>query len=130
MSRVAVRRNCTTGVHEAQHLLDRAGQERAVGAQRRELVGVREQRQHAARDEVARRVAAGVDEQQEEQVELEVGEPLAVDLGGEQHARRCRRRAAPRFARAHAGRVARASPPPPPGVSAGSPALCMRSVSS
>ena len=36
-------------------------------------------------------------EQHEEQVELEVGQRVAVDLGGEQVATRCRRRGAARF---------------------------------
>ena len=65
----------------AQHLLDRGADERPVGPQLRELVGVLVQGDHPVRDEVAGGLVAGDREQQEEQVDLEVGEPLAVDLG-------------------------------------------------
>ena len=53
----------------------------AVLAQALPLVGVLEEREHAVRDRVARRLVAGDGEQHEEHVELELGEPLAVDLG-------------------------------------------------
>ena len=67
--------------------------------------GCVEQREHAARHEVPRGVAARVDEQQEEEVELEVAEAFALDLGLEQHARDVVGR--PRALRGpHAGRVA------------------------
>ena len=52
----------------------------------RPLVGVLEQRQHAVGDQVAGGLVARDGEQQEEDVELELGERLAVDLGLEQHA--------------------------------------------
>ena len=52
-----------------------------VGEELRPLVGVLDEREHPARDQVARRLVARHREQQEEDVELEVGELLAVDLG-------------------------------------------------
>ena len=58
--------------------------QRRVGEQRVPLVGVLDQRQHAVGDEVARRLVAGDREQQEEQVELQLGQAVAVDLGAEQ----------------------------------------------
>ena len=72
--------------HPAQHLLDRRRDQRRVGEQPRALLGVLDQREHAARDQVARRLVAGDGEQQEERVELHLGQPLAVDLGLHQHA--------------------------------------------
>ncbi len=47
---------------------------------------VLDERVHAVRDRVAGRLVAGDREQEEEQVELEVGQPLAVDLGVQQDA--------------------------------------------
>ena len=72
--------------HPAQHLLDRGRQQRQVGEQARALLGVLDQRQHAAGDQVARGLVAGHGEQQEERVELHLGEPLAVDLAAHEHA--------------------------------------------
>ena len=43
-------------------------------------------REHPLRDRGAGRLVAGDGEQQEEEVELDLGQPLAVDLGLEQHA--------------------------------------------
>jgi len=42
-----------------------------------------EEAEHAVGDGVARRLVSGHGQQQEEQVELELGEPLAAHLGGE-----------------------------------------------
>ena len=67
---------------EPQHLLDRRRQQAVdVGHQSSPLVGLIEQHLHAGRQQVARRVAAGVHEQQEEPLELGVGQPVAIDLG-------------------------------------------------
>ena len=87
MSAVAVRRKYITGdaqrsISSTAPVEQRQGRPSSVGA----LVGVLDERQHPVRDQVARRLVAGDGEQQEEQVELELGEPLAVDLGLEQHA--------------------------------------------
>ena len=51
------------------------------------MFGPFEQREESAGDEVARRIAAGVDEQHEEQVELHVAELAPVEFVVEQHAR-------------------------------------------
>ena len=118
----AVRRNCTTGEQKRSISSIAPGSSARSARSAASCSGWRDQREHAARDEVARRVAAGVDEQQEEQVELEIGEPLAVDLGVEQHGRdvlgrrarassRARRRRSSNISRDRArgvGRVARA----------------------
>ena len=59
----------------------RAGMRLGVGAQPLELLGVLEQRDEPVRDQVARGLVAGDREQQEEEVDLEPGELLTVDLG-------------------------------------------------
>ena len=70
------------GRRVAQHLLDRRGEQPVdVGLQAGPLVRVVEELLDAGRQQVARRVAAGVDEQQEEPLELGIGQPDAVDLG-------------------------------------------------
>ena len=51
-----------------------------VRAQLREFVRVFEQRQQPRRNEVARRVAAGVDEQQKEQLKVQIVELAAIHL--------------------------------------------------
>ena len=55
-----------------------------VGDEPLPLVGVRHERVHAVADRVARGLVAGDAEQQEEHVELELVELVAVDLGVEQ----------------------------------------------
>ena len=45
-----------------------------------------DEREHAARDRVARRLVAGHEQQEEEGVEVDLGELLALDLGLEEHA--------------------------------------------
>ena len=65
----------------AEHLLGRAVHERQVVAQLGELVGVLEERVHAVGREVAGGLVARDREQQEEQVDLELGEHVALDLG-------------------------------------------------
>ena len=68
-----------------QHLVDRRRQEGVeVGLQPGALIGVVEQQLYACGNEVPRRVATRVDEQQEEPVELRVREPISVDLGLDQ----------------------------------------------
>ena len=81
VSRVAVRRKCSTGHADAEHLLDAGRQQLAVLEELAVLVGVLEQVVHPVRDEVAGRLVAGDREQHEERVELEVVELVAVDLG-------------------------------------------------
>ena len=72
---------------EAQQLLDGDGQDREVAAAGApELVGMLEQREHAGGDEVAGGLGAGVLQQHEEHVDLHLVEPVAVDLGVQQHA--------------------------------------------
>ena len=58
-------------------LLDGLWCQPGIGAERGELVGVREQRLHGVGDEVARGLP-GEDEQPDERDELDVGEPVAV----------------------------------------------------
>ena len=48
------------------------------------LIGVLEERVHAVGDRVAGGLVAGDRQQQEEEVEVHVGQRLAVDLGAEQ----------------------------------------------
>ena len=66
-----------------QHLLDRGRDEPEIGPQPRELAGVAGQRQQGVGDEVAGGVVAGDDQELEEAVQVVVGEPLAVDLRGD-----------------------------------------------
>ena len=69
----------------AQDLVDRGGHQPVdVGAERVELIRVVEQRIHAVRGCVAGRLVAGDRQQQHEHVELELGEPVAVDFGVEE----------------------------------------------
>ncbi len=56
------------------------GHQLGVGAQPGELVGIGQQRVHAVRGRVAGGLVAGDDEQQDEHVELGLGELVAVDL--------------------------------------------------
>ncbi len=65
----------------AQHLLDRARVEAGVVAQPLRLVGMVDEGQRAVVDEVPGRLVAGHDQGDEEQVQLEVVEAVAVDLG-------------------------------------------------
>jgi hypothetical protein len=65
----------------AQPLLDRLGHERAVGAQRLELVGVREQSEQEVARRAVRGLGAGREQQPQEGEDLLVGESLAVELG-------------------------------------------------
>ena len=65
---------------EAQHLLGGLGHERPVGQQALPLVGVLEEGVHGPRDEVPRRLVAGHGEEEEEQLELELRELVAVHL--------------------------------------------------
>ena len=52
-----------------------------VASEQVPLVGVLEERVHAVRDRVAGGLVAGDGEQQEEEVEVHVGQRVAVDLG-------------------------------------------------
>ena len=74
------------GRAEAEHLLDRRGQERTVRSQPLERLGMLEKQQQPVRDQVASRLVARDGEQQEERVELERAEALALDLAVEQRA--------------------------------------------
>ncbi len=64
-----------------QHLLGRALHQREVALESLQLVGVPEQRVHAVGGQVPGRLVAGDREQQEEEVDLELGEHVALDLG-------------------------------------------------
>ena len=81
MSLVAVRTNTVTGLNVPQHLLDRGRQQGRVVGKPGLLCRMVHQRERARGDQVAGGVAAGVDQQQEEEVELQIGESLSVDLG-------------------------------------------------
>ena len=54
-----------------------------------------DQRQHPAADQVAGGLVAGDRQEQEEDVELHLGEALAIDLGAHQHADQVVARALP-----------------------------------
>ena len=84
VSFVTLRRKYMTG--DAQRRISSVADRRAVGSfdEHLVLVGVVAERAHAVRDRVARRLVAGDREQQEEQVEVHLGERVAVDLGVEQ----------------------------------------------
>ena len=80
------------GAHErrhrrgpAQHLLDGGREQRRVGGQPVELLGVLGQRDQRARDGVAGGLVAGHEQLDEEHAELVVGERLAVLLVGGEH---------------------------------------------
>jgi hypothetical protein len=74
-----------------EELLDGHGQLPEVAAEEVELVGVLQQRQRARGDQVARGLAAGVLQEQEEEIDLQLCEPFAVDLGTQQDAERSSR---------------------------------------
>ena len=80
VSRFAVRRMYTTGLTQrsSSSTADARRASRSA-SEPRQLVGVGEQRVKAAGHEVAGGVAAGVDQQQEEQSEVDDVEVLAVD---------------------------------------------------
>ena len=65
-----------------QHLVDRPLGERGIGAQPRDLLGLVDERRQPGREGIAGRLAARPGEQHEEEVELGLAEPLAVDLDG------------------------------------------------
>ena len=73
--------NCITGVTQRSSSSIATGSNDRSPLQPRQLVGMLEQHERAGRDEVARRLAARVLQQHEEQVDLHLREPLAVDLG-------------------------------------------------
>ena len=75
-----------------QHLLDCGRQQGAIGAYALELIRVLEERNHAVGDQVAGRLVAGDRQQEEEEVELEVAQPLAFDLGVDEDAHQVLRR--------------------------------------
>ena len=82
MSLVQLRRKYMTGDGPPQDLLHGAGQVPGwVAHEQLVLVGVLEERVHAVRDRVAGGLVAGHGEQQEEEVEVHVGQRVAVDLG-------------------------------------------------
>ena len=66
--------------HEPEHLLDGAGQQRPVGDEALPLVGVLEEGVHGPRHQVPGRLVAGHGQQQEEQLELELRQLVAVEL--------------------------------------------------
>ena len=72
--------------HVAQHLLDGRRQERAVVAEQFPLVGIVEEGGHPPRDQISGGLVAGHGEEEEEQLELHVGELLPVDVHAGQHA--------------------------------------------
>src|SRR5438445_949360 len=81
------------GAHEvhdrgdpAHHLVHRGREERRVAQESRPLLGMLDERQHPARDRVARRLVARHEKQEEEGVEVDLGALLALDLGLEEHA--------------------------------------------
>ena len=77
-----------------QHLLDRGVDERGIGAQAVQLIGMLGERQQSLRERVASGLVAGDQQQQEERSLLALGQWLAVDERVGQHgqARRRRRR--------------------------------------
>ena len=97
---VTLRRKYMTG--DAQRTISSVAElrERRVVDEQLVLVGVVAERADAVRDRVARRLVAGDREQQEEEVEVHLGERVAVDLGLEQRGddvvARVRRAARPR----------------------------------
>ena len=82
----AVRRKCITGVTQRSISSIAGREQRGVGREPGALVGVLEQRERAAGDEVAGGLAARVHQQHEEHVDVDLREPVAVDLGPQQHA--------------------------------------------
>ena len=68
----------------AHDLFRRGARERRVGDERLVLIRVVAERADAVRDRVARRLVAGDRDQQEEEVEVHLRQPVAVDLGVEQ----------------------------------------------
>ena len=72
--------------HPAQHLLDRGVEQCGVLLQALPLGRVLDERAHAARDQVASGLVAGDREQQEEGVEVHLGELLAVDFAHHERA--------------------------------------------
>ena len=86
VSRVAVRTIVGERRLPAQALLDRLLHQRAVGAQRVELVGVRQQAEQQVARRAVGRLGAGGEQQPEEGEDLLVGEALAVELGLREHA--------------------------------------------
>ena len=91
VSRVAVRAKSATGL--AQRTISSVAVSQSVGSARSAArsVGSVEQRDQSVRDRVARRLAARDRQHEEEQVELELGEPhrlavVVVDLGRREHA--------------------------------------------
>ena len=72
----------------AEHLLDRAGDQRRVRAQIRLRHGMLEQEAHPGGEQVARRVVAGGGELHEEPTELRVGHGRAAKNNAERHGRR------------------------------------------
>lgn len=64
-----------------QHLLDRRRQQRGAGPQPAVGLGVLHERKYATRQGATRRVVPGDHQEEEEHLQLRVGEPLAVDLG-------------------------------------------------
>ena len=69
----------------AQAFLDRLRHQRAVGAQRVELLGVREQAVQEVRRRAVRRLRAGGQQQAQERADLVVGEARALELGLREH---------------------------------------------
>ena len=83
---VVWRRKFMTGVTKRSISSVARRQQRAVGEQSLPLVGVLEEGVHRPRDQVPRRLVAGHGEEQEEQLELELRELVAVDLDVGEHA--------------------------------------------
>ena len=86
VSHMAVRRKFMTGVTKRSISSTARGQEAAVVAQALPLVGVLEERVHRSGHQIAGRLVAGHREQEEEELELQLAELLALDLDGGEHA--------------------------------------------
>jgi hypothetical protein len=67
--------------YPAQHLLDGNGEQRRVGLESLELIGMLLQRQHAARQHVPRRLVPADEDEQGLMDQRRLVEPVTVDLG-------------------------------------------------
>ena len=86
VSRVAVRMIVSSGGSHRRPSSIACGISVAIGAQRVELVGVRQQTEQQVARRAVRGLRAGREQQAEERDDLVVGEALAVELGLHEHA--------------------------------------------